>query len=153
MPLTLASPAFAANSELPDKYTCRGAGLLPPLAWSGVPDGTVGFALILEDPDAPGGAFRHFGAYAIPAETRELPEGTGDLADPARPVLHDFGAVGLFPPCPPPGSGVHHYRFRLFALSAMPSFDRSPTCQGLIAMMMMRAGLLAEAALVARCAG
>ena len=151
MPLTLTSPAFAPNSDLPEKYTCRGDGLLPPLAWSDVPEGTAGFALILEDPDAPGGMFRHFGAYGIPAGARELPEGTGELSEPVRPVLHDFGAAGLFPPCPPPGSGVHRYHFRLFALSGMPSFDHPPTCQGLIAM--MQSTLLGEATLVANCAG
>lgn len=151
MPLTLTSPAFAANTDLPERYTCRGAGLLPPLAWSGVPATTASFALILEDPDAPGGMFRHFGAYGIPAEVRELAGETAELALPIRPVLHDFGAVGLFPPCPPPSSGVHGYRFRLFALAATPSFERPPTCQGLIAM--LQANLLEEAVLVANCTG
>jgi Raf kinase inhibitor-like YbhB/YbcL family protein len=151
MPLTLTSPAFAPNGDLPEKYTCRGAGLLPPLAWSDAPEQAASFALILEDPDAPGGMFRHFGAYGIPATLRELPEGTGDLAEPLQPVLHDFGAVGLFPPCPPPGSGVHRYHFRLFALASKPSFERPPTCQGLIAM--MQESLLSEAVLVARCSG
>jgi Raf kinase inhibitor-like YbhB/YbcL family protein len=151
MPLTLTSPAFAANTPLPERYTCRGAGVLPPLAWSGVPATTASFALILEDPDAPGGMFRHFGAYGISGELRELAGESAELASPIRPVLHDFGAVGLFPPCPPPGSGVHHYRFRLFALTATPSFERPPTCQGLIAM--LQGSLLEEAVLVATCTG
>lgn len=151
MTLTLSSPAFAADTDLPERYTCRGAGLLPPLGWSGVPAATASFALILEDPDAPGGMFRHFGAYGIPADLRGLAGETTELAAPIRPVLHDFGAVGLFPPCPPRGSGVHHYRFRLFALAATPTFERPPTCQGLIAM--LQGSLLEEAVLVATCAG
>lgn len=150
MPLSLASPVFAPGSDLPERYTCRGAGLLPPLAWSGVASNTVSFALMLEDPDAPGGMFRHFCAYGIPAEMRELPEGNGDLPEPIQPALHDFGAVGLFPPCPPPGTGAHRYRFRLAALSSTPQFERPPTAQGLIAV--MQPSLLEEAVLVASCA-
>lgn len=151
MSFVLTSPAFDAGAPLPERHTCRGEGLLPPLAWTDPPAGCRGFALILEDPDAPGGMFRHFGAYGLPAKLRELPEGRGELAAPARPVLHDFGATGLFPPCPPPGSGTHRYRFRLFALSDALSFERPPTCQGLIAM--MQGVRLAEADLVATCEG
>jgi Raf kinase inhibitor-like YbhB/YbcL family protein len=153
MPLSLRSPAFAADAVLPARFTCHGDGLLPPLAWSQAPARSAAFALVLEDPDAPGGTFRHFGAYNIPGDQREWPEGPGGVVEPVEPALHDFGGSGLVPPCPPAGGGTHHYRFRLFALAASLSFDRPPTCQGLIAMMHLQNVILDEAVLVATCDG
>ncbi|MFN4148265.1 MAG: YbhB/YbcL family Raf kinase inhibitor-like protein, partial [Rhodocyclaceae bacterium] len=32
---------------MPSKYTCQGADVSPPLAWSGVPAGTKSLALIV----------------------------------------------------------------------------------------------------------
>jgi len=151
MTLTLTSPAFADGAPLPVRFTGRGEKLLPPLKWDGAPPGTAGFALILEDPDAPGGMFRHYGAYGIPPELDMLPEGDGNAPPPMMPVLHDFGAPGLFPPDPPPGTGRHHYRFRLFALTSAPSFEQPPTCQGLIAMMHVLDVIAGEASLTATC--
>ena len=51
--LTLTSPAFAAGTEIPTRYTCEGADLSPPLAWTAPPDGTRSLALVVDDPDAP----------------------------------------------------------------------------------------------------
>ena len=153
MPFSLGSPAFSAAAALPARFTCHGDGLLPPLSWSQPPTPSASFALILEDPDAPGGMFRHFGAYNIPGDRRDWPEGPGTVVDPVKPVLHDFGGLGLLPPCPPAGSGTHHYRFRLFALAAPLSFDQPPTGQGLIAMMHLQNLVLDEAVLVATCDG
>jgi len=84
----------------------------------GVPPGTRGFALVVEDPDAPGGTFGHWAVFGIPADWRELPE---DLARSAmRSVLrfgrNDMGHVGYGGPAPPRGRGIHHYHFRLAAL-------------------------------------
>lgn len=154
MTFTLLSPAFQSGTSLPEKFTCRGAGLMPPLAWNSVPDGTASFCLILEDPDAPGGMFRHYGVYNLAGSMRDIAEGRGELAAPAAPVLHDFGKTGLFPPCPPPGSGTHHYRFRLFAMPVERlEFESPPTCQGLIAMMTIFGPPLGEAVLTATCVG
>ncbi|MFI5087705.1 MAG: YbhB/YbcL family Raf kinase inhibitor-like protein [Terriglobales bacterium] len=95
----------------------------PQLAWSGAPPGTKSFALILDDPDAPGGTFTHWMVWNIPAGTHELPENlpkTAELTDGARQGRNDFGKVGYGGPCPPPGK-PHRYFFRLFALDNAPA--------------------------------
>jgi phosphatidylethanolamine-binding protein (PEBP) family uncharacterized protein len=51
--LTLTSPAFAAGGEIPARYTCEGADLSPPHAWTAPPYGTGSLALVVDDPDAP----------------------------------------------------------------------------------------------------
>src|SRR6478672_10937389 len=84
MTLTLRSPAFAAGGEIPSKYTCDGANHSPPLEWSGAPDGTKSFALIIDDPDAPDPkapkmTWVHWVLYDIPAATTSLPEGVKSL--------------------------------------------------------------------------
>ena len=73
------------------------------------PEGTQSFALIVDDPDAPSGTFRHWGAYDIPADARS-PSGSFQQA------ANDFGKTGYGGPCPPKGHGPHHYRFKLMAL-------------------------------------
>ncbi len=112
MPFALTSPAFADGAPIPAAYSCAGENVSPPLAWHDAPDGSKSFVLIVEDPDAPAGTFRHWGVYDIPANANSLPRGAGrTLAS----VHNDFGRIGYDGPCPPPGR-VHHYRFRLAAL-------------------------------------
>lgn len=118
MPLILASPAFAPGGQIPSEYTCDGADLSPPLTWSGVPDGTKSLVLVIEDPDAPSGIFRHWAVFDIPAGVRALQAGYGPNppAGGFRETRNDFGKAGYGGPCPPPGP-AHHYHFRLFAIS------------------------------------
>ena len=80
MALTISSPAFAAGHEIPSDYTCEGADISPPLAFSGVPAGAKSLALIVDDPDAPDPAapkmtWVHWVLYNLPADSKELPEG------------------------------------------------------------------------------
>jgi Raf kinase inhibitor-like YbhB/YbcL family protein len=77
-----------------------------------VPDGASSLALILDDPDAPGGTFTHWLAWRLEPAAGGLGEGE------AAPVegRNDFGATGYRGPCPPPGHGPHRYFFRLHAL-------------------------------------
>ena len=114
--MQMTSTAFGAGNTLPEEYTCDGAGRSPPLAWSGAPANARSFALIVEDPDAPDGTFRHWGVYDIPAGTHELAEGASGK-DGLKQVKNDFGKSGYGPPCPPKGDPPHHYRFRLLALN------------------------------------
>lgn len=113
MPFLLTSPAFANGQAIPPAYTCKGTDISPPLAWRDPPAGTRSFVLVLEDPDAPGGVFRHWGVYDIPPAQHALAAGVG--LDRLHPVINDFGRSGYGGPCPPPGP-PHHYRFRLAAL-------------------------------------
>jgi Raf kinase inhibitor-like YbhB/YbcL family protein len=115
MPLVLTSPAFAPGASIPPEYTCDGADISPPLAWSGTPAGTRSLVLVVEDPDAPGGSFRHWAAFDIAPGTTGLAAGAGRPAAGLRQARNDFGQSFYRGPCPPPGPD-HHYHFRLLAI-------------------------------------
>ena len=116
--MKLTSTAFMDGQPIPAKYTCDGVNVSPPLQWSGPPRGTVSFALICDDPDAPVGTWVHWVLYGLPSITRDLPEMTAPT-DPlpagAQSGMNDFRRVGYGGPCPPPGR-PHRYFFRLYAL-------------------------------------
>src|SRR5262249_11869997 len=126
----LTSSALNEGKRMPQRYTEDGQNLSPPLSWSEPPDGTVTFALVCEDPDAPSPKNRapqpwiHWVLYNVDAETLELPEGlprTAELKElaGARQGTNSWPTdnVGYRGPAPPPGSGTHRYIFRLFAVS------------------------------------
>ncbi|PMB21640.1 hypothetical protein CEN40_23925 [Fischerella thermalis CCMEE 5205] len=113
----LHSPAFLTGNSIPSQYTCDGDNLSPPLSWDSPPNGTVSFALIMEDPDAPKKTFTHWVVYNLPAHIEYLPEGVVNHATlPGGGVQgkNDFGQLGFGGPCPP--SGTHRYFFKLYAL-------------------------------------
>jgi Raf kinase inhibitor-like YbhB/YbcL family protein len=110
--LQLTSDAFQDGQPIPTQYTCDGADQSPALRWGEPPQGTQSFALVIDDPDAPSGTFRHWGVYDIPASARSI--GGGQRA--GTEVANDFGKPGYGGPCPPKGHGPHHYHFKLFAL-------------------------------------
>lgn len=117
MSLTLISPAFAQGDPIPEKYAHDGDNLLPAMKWSGVPEGTKSLALIVEDPDAPSGTFRHLGVFNIPPSWEGLAE-SADTSNGGGPryAVNDFGFARYDGPRPPRGHGVHHYHFKLAAL-------------------------------------
>ncbi|MDZ5699613.1 YbhB/YbcL family Raf kinase inhibitor-like protein [Chelativorans sp. M5D2P16] len=118
MAFTLESPAFSDGGRIPDKYARDGQNVSPPLVWKDAPAGTRSFVLVVEDPDAPSGLFRHWGVYDIAAERDRLPEGTtaGAKTESLGHGVNDFGNPHYDGPQPPKGHGVHHYHFRLAAL-------------------------------------
>jgi len=95
------------------QFTCDGADRSPTLRWGDPSPPTKSFALVMDDPDAPGGTFRHWGIYDIPASARGI--GSGERI--GKEVANDFGKPGYGGPCPPKGHGPHHYHFKLFALN------------------------------------
>lgn len=109
--------AFADGAAIPTLHTCEGANVSPALEWSGEPAGTQSFALIMDDPDAPGGTWNHWLLYDIPASVHSLPQGAKPEAA-GMSGTNDFGRPGYGGPCPPPGHGPHRYFFRVYALSA-----------------------------------
>jgi len=118
MAFTVKSPAFPPGAEIPKKSSCQGADLSPALEWSGFPAKTASFALIVDDPDAPGGTWVHWVLWNLPAIAHSLPEGVArndELPDGSRQGRNDFRKVGYNGPCPPPGK-THRYFFRLYAL-------------------------------------
>lgn len=120
MAFQLSSPAFADGERIPVLYTCEGEDVSPPLEWSGTPAQALSFALLCDDPDAPGGTWHHWALFDIPADASHLAEAypTEERVGATRQGINDFRRIGYGGPCPPPGHGVHHYRFRLLALSA-----------------------------------
>src|SRR6478735_4847703 len=110
--LSLTSDAFQDGQPIPDQFSCDGANQSPALKWDEPPAGTKSFALVIDDPDAPSGIFRHWGVFAIPASARSI----GGARHIGTEVNNDFGKPGYGGPCPPKGHGPHHYHFKLFAL-------------------------------------
>src|SRR5574338_1453795 len=106
---SLSSSAFQNGATIPKQFTCDGEDQPPPLQWTAPPPGTKSLALVVDDPDAPGGVFRHWGVYDIPASARS-PDG------PFQQSINDFGKRGYGGPCPPKGRGAHRYQFKLYAL-------------------------------------
>ncbi|KWV52840.1 phosphatidylethanolamine-binding protein [Bradyrhizobium macuxiense] len=129
MTFSLNSPAFGDGGRIPQKYTADGENLSPPLQWSDPPEGTKSFVLIVEDPDAPSGIFRHWGLYNIMGERTLLPEGVGHGAKTKTEKLgkgvNDFGEPRYNGPAPPKGRGTHHYHFKLAALD-VEALSRAP---------------------------
>lgn len=126
MVLSLTSPAFEHGKKIPGKFTCLGQDVSPELKWDNAPQGTKSFALICDDPDAPGTTWVHWVVWAIPATAAGLSE-----AVPPDPVLDDgtkqgttdFGRIGYGGPCPPPGK-AHRYFFKLYALDEITELER-----------------------------
>lgn len=118
MALTISSSAFGNDQAIPDRFSRDGGNVSPPIEWKGAPTDVQSYALVLEDPDAPQGTFRHWAAYNIPPQLRQLPEGagSGQNVPGVQMAQNDFGNKGYDGPQPPHGHGTHHYHFRLFAL-------------------------------------
>ncbi|HLZ04601.1 MAG TPA: YbhB/YbcL family Raf kinase inhibitor-like protein [Bradyrhizobium sp.] len=114
--MKLVSSAFADGAQIPRRFTCDGEDLSPPLQWSDAPAGTKSFALLCDDPDAPGGTWHHWAAYDLPTVLTELAEGATRNKS-VKQAVNDFRKPGYGGPCPPHGHGPHHYHFRLLALS------------------------------------
>ena len=112
--ITVESAAFAANASLPISCTADGVGLPPPIGWDGVPEGTRSIVVVCEDPDAPlPKPFVHWIVYGIPASERSV-----DAESTSRWIVGENSrfASTFAPVAPPPGHGVHHYHFQVFAL-------------------------------------
>ncbi len=136
MSLTISSAAFASGQSIPAKYSCVGREVSPPLTWSGAPANTKSFALIVDDPDAPGGTWVHWVMYNIPAAASDLPEAVqpgGQLSDGSLQGKNSYGNLGYNGPCPP--SGTHRYFFKLYALDAMLNLSAGTSKQQLISAM------------------
>ncbi len=151
MTFKITSPVFADKAGIPAKFTCEGDDISPPLAWSGVPEGTKSLVLIVDDPDAPDPkaprmTWVHWVLYDLPPATAGLAEGvaTGALPAGTRVGLNDWKRADYGGPCPP--IGRHRYFFKLYALDAvLPGLSAATKANVEAA---MRGHVLAEAQLV-----
>ena len=119
--ISILSDAFENGSSIPVEHTCDGDDRSPPLSWEGLPEGTRSIALIVDDPDAPGGTWVHWVIYNIPADSTGLLRGVPknkSLDDGSLQGKNDFGKIGYNGPCPPPGK-PHRYFFRVYALETV----------------------------------
>jgi len=124
MEIKIASTAFEEGGMMPEKYTCDGIDVSPPIAWSLVPDGTKTLALICDDPDAPVGTWVHWVIFNLPATIKELYENIPpqkELENGAKQGMNDFRKIGYGGPCPP--GGTHRYYFKLYALDTQINLD------------------------------
>ncbi|WP_018633069.1 YbhB/YbcL family Raf kinase inhibitor-like protein [Neomegalonema perideroedes] len=127
-PFTLEVGGLAEGARVPeemvfDGFGCSGGNVSPEVSWSGAPEGTKSFALVMYDPDAPTiSGFWHWAVLDIPASATGLEQGAGGpesgaLPEGARQGYTDFGPFAYGGPCPPVGHGLHRYQFTLYALS------------------------------------
>lgn len=132
--MTLSSAAFADGQAIPDKYTCHGQDISPPLQWSSVPSQAKSIALTVEDPDAPSGTFTHWVIFDVPATTAGFPENvskTAALPNGVQQGNNSFGNIGYNGPCPP-GGKAHHYIFKVYALDTILTLDPGAGSQELL---------------------
>lgn len=123
--MQLSSAAFENGGMIPDKYTCHGLNINPPLNIQNIPKDAKCLVLITDDPDAPGGAFVHWVVYNIPV-INMVPENSV----PGIPGMNDYGKKLYGGPCPP--SGIHRYYFKCFALSTRLSLEDGVAKQTII---------------------
>lgn len=114
---TLESSAFAANGMIPKKYTCEDQNISPPLSWSNIPENTLSFALIVDDPDAPVGVWDHWILFNIPASTKHFDENVTAFPEGTVAGSNSYSETIYKGPCPP--SGTHRYFFKLYALNVV----------------------------------
>jgi Raf kinase inhibitor-like YbhB/YbcL family protein len=149
MAITVTSTAFTEGGMIPREYTCDGKDIPPPLAWTGVPEGTKSLAIICDDPDAPVGTWVHWVLFDIPASVDALSRNmlsTKVLENGARHGINDFRKSGYGGPCPP--GGTHRYYFKLYALDIELMQEPGLTKADLIKA--MKGHILAEGQLMGR---
>jgi Raf kinase inhibitor-like YbhB/YbcL family protein len=132
--LTVTSPAFTEGGPIPVRFTCSGAGERPEIDWTAATPAAA-YAVVVDDPDAPGGDFYHWVVLDLPAGATKVAAGA------LPPGAHELRKAAWSAPCPP--SGTHHYRFTVYALSkatglgagtpltdAFDAIDRASVAQG-----------------------
>lgn len=147
--MEITSPAFEEGAMIPEKYTCDGINISPPLKWSDVPDGTKSFAIICDDPDAPVGTWVHWVIYNIPPDIYELSEHVAPikiLPNGAQQGRNDFRKIGYVGPCPP--GDTHRYYFKIYALSEELNIESGITKSELLKE--MKGHILSEGQLMGR---
>lgn len=121
---TLTSPEVVEGGALPAEYTCDGASATLPLEWSGAPDGTQSFAIIMHHIPGPGDSHWYWQIYDIPADVHSLPKNATGIGTLGNNSVN--GNTEYAPPCSK-GPGLKEYTYTVYALSAPPQLDVPPT--------------------------
>ena len=112
--MTLRAPGFQNGQPIPVEYTCDGRDISPPLGWSGTPRDARELAILVEDPDAPGGTFVHWVLFGLSPTQKQLDAGA--KLESSRQGRNSFGETRYRGPCPPQGDKPHRYEFSIYAL-------------------------------------
>jgi Raf kinase inhibitor-like YbhB/YbcL family protein len=149
----LSSESFKAGGGMPARCGYQNENISPELHWTGVPEKTKTFAIICDDPDAPGRIWVHWVIYDIPIE-KEVFKKTFQLLEnfPKKEIsekgirqgMNDFGKIGYDGPAPP--SGVHRYYFKLYALDSV--LELKPGAGKIQLLAAMKGHVLAETQLM-----
>jgi Raf kinase inhibitor-like YbhB/YbcL family protein len=110
--MSVISEAFSQNI-LPQRYTCHGARINPPLDWSGAPANTKSLAVVVDDSSAPITPFIYWLVFDIQPGTTDIQE--GGVPTLAKQALNSGGTMAYDAPCPRGHS--HSYRFTVYALN------------------------------------
>ncbi|MFH0725056.1 MAG: YbhB/YbcL family Raf kinase inhibitor-like protein [Pseudomonadota bacterium] len=132
-PFQVTSTAFSDGAAIPPQYSCNGADISPPLAFSGIPAQTQSLVVICDDPDAPEATFVHWVLFNLPATTTSLAENVPalpTLSSGAKHGVNDFGNSAYGGPCPP--SGTHRYYFKVYALDTTLTLDAGATVSAVV---------------------
>jgi Raf kinase inhibitor-like YbhB/YbcL family protein len=117
--MILTSPDFVSSDALPTAHIyprCGGRNISPQLSWSGVPSAAKSLVLTMIDVDVRPSQWSHWIVVDLPADTSSLSRGTASLPGRARAVVSNFGDAAYDGPCPPKGTGTHHYEFTIWAM-------------------------------------
>ena len=113
--LKVTCSAFTDGGMIPQKYTCNGRNVNPPLVVENVPEGAKTLVLIVDDPDAANGTWNHWLVWNMDRKTSKIEEDS--VPSNAVQGANDFKKTQYGGPCPP--SGTHRYFFRVYALDVV----------------------------------
>ena len=125
MTITVTSPAFTNGGTIPRVNTCSGTGTPPTISWSKVPAGAKSVAVVVDDADAPGGAFLHWLVVGLAPNAGSVPSHAPGVSE----LDNTGGTKGWTPPCPPAGT-LHHYRFSVYAVRTYICADNGDASNG-----------------------
>jgi Raf kinase inhibitor-like YbhB/YbcL family protein len=140
--MRLTSSAFEPDGVIPERYTCDGLDVSPPLTIDDIPAAAATLVVVMDDPDCPGSTWDHWVAYDLPTLS-EIPEGVPTLGTAGR---NTWGRTGYGGPCPP--RGTHRYVFTVYALDG--SLGLAPGADKATVLQALADHVLAEASLTGR---
>jgi len=110
----LSSSEIGVDSLLPIEYTCDGESATLPLEWSGYPDDTKYFAMIMHHEASPTDIHWYWVLYNIPKTVNSLPENVSGIGVLGTNSVND--QTEYSPPCSQ-GPGLKAYTYTVYALS------------------------------------
>ncbi|MBL0941942.1 MAG: YbhB/YbcL family Raf kinase inhibitor-like protein [Alphaproteobacteria bacterium] len=146
MIFTLKSSDFIQNGIIPKRFSCDGEDLSPHLEWTGIPQNTVAFVLIMDDPDALMGTWDHWLLFNIPSTITKLEAGIKQLPEGTKVGRNSWQRNDYGGPCPP--DREHRYFFKLYALDTLLELPYGATKKEIEAA--MQSHIIFQATLIGR---